>query len=338
MSDRRPRLTPEVADVRRAVRAHLDDLSAANAGLVLVALSGGADSLALAAATAFEAPRAKIRAGAVIIDHGLQRDSDQVAEGAATQARALGLDPVVVRRVVVSGSGGPEATARQARYAALDDIAAEFSADAVLLGHTLDDQAETVLLGLARGSGGTSLSGMAEVNGKYRRPLLGIHRSTTHQACLDAGLDPWHDPHNQDQRFARVRVRQTVLPTIEAQLGPGITEALARSAEQSSEDAEALDALTTDLFDEAIELADTGVALSVAVLEAQPAAIRNRLIRRIVQTEFDLSLSREHTLMVAQLVTNWHGQAELHLPSVRVHREGQRIVFTAQPNHSRQSL
>lgn len=318
-----------MADARRAVRAHIDELVAANARFILVALSGGADSLALATATAFEANRAGLRAGAIIIDHGLQEASAEVAERAASQARGLDLNPVIVRRVEVSGTGGPEATARQARYAAFDEVAGEFGASAVFLGHTLDDQAETVLLGLSRGSGGTSLSGMAEVNGLYRRPLLGIRRSVTWQACEDAGLEPWHDPHNHDQRFARVRVRQTVLPTLEAQLGPGITEALARSAEQSREDAEALDAFTTDLLDEAFDLAGAGVALSVDVLASQSAALRNRIIRRVIKTEFDLSLSREHTLLVAQLVTNWHGQGELQLPGLRVHREGQRIVCTA---------
>src|SRR5215207_3414871 len=153
---RRPRLTPPIADVRRAVRAVLPP-----AGLVLVALSGGADSLALAAATAFEAPRAGCRAGAVIIDHGLQQGSAEVAARAAAQAAELGLQPVLVRRVAVApaGEGGPEASARIARYAALDAAAHETGAVLVLLGHTLDDQAETVLLGLARGAGAASLSG-----------------------------------------------------------------------------------------------------------------------------------------------------------------------------------
>lgn len=328
MNDRRPRLTPAVADVRRALRAHLDDLGADEAQLVLVALSGGADSLALAAAVAFEAPRAGFRAGAVIVNHQLQTGSDRVAERAAEQANALGLDPVVIRAVDVAGAGGPEATARQARYAAIDAVALELNAAAVFLAHTLDDQAETVLLGLARGSGGASLSGMAEVNGLYRRPLLGIHRSQTQQACADAGLEPWHDPHNNDHHFARVRVREVVLPTLEAQLGPGIADALARTAQQSREDAQTLDALATELLDEAIQQHDRGVALSIAVLSEQPVAIRNRLIRAVAATEFDVSLSREHTLLVAQLVTNWHGQGELQLPALHVVREGQLIIFS----------
>ena len=175
---------------------------------MLVALSGGPDSLALAAATAFEAPRAGLRAGAVIVDHGLQRGSAEVAAAVAAQAAALGLDPVLVRRVGVGLDGGPEAAAALARYAALAEAAAHTGAISVLLGHTLDDQAETVLLGLARGSGATSLHGMAEVSPiavrrpvrhgrQYRRPLLGIRRATTVQFCADSGLEPWNDPQNE---------------------------------------------------------------------------------------------------------------------------------------------
>src|SRR5690606_16509861 len=254
----RPRLTPARADIRRAVRASLADLAApraasadvenagdsavsASAGpetratvaetpafstrpLVLVALSGGADSLALAAATAFEAPRAGIRAGAIVVDHGLQEGSDAVAARAAEQARTLGLEPVLVTRVEVGTAGGPEAAAREARYAAILAAVTETGASAALLAHTPDDQAETVLLGLARGSGGASLMGMDADAGTLRRPLLGIRRATTRQACLDEGLEPWHDPHNLDPTYARVRVRERVLPVLEAELGPGVAD------------------------------------------------------------------------------------------------------------------
>ncbi|HEU4848881.1 MAG TPA: tRNA lysidine(34) synthetase TilS, partial [Terrimesophilobacter sp.] len=185
----RPRLSPAIADVRRAVRGALASLGSSGEGLVLVALSGGPDSLALAAATAFEAPRAGLRAGAVVVDHGLQAGSADVAARAASQARELGLDPVVVRRVEVGAEGGPEAAARTARYAALADAAAELGASAVLLGHTLDDQAETVLLGLARGSGSASLSGMAPVSPPTLRssppPLRSSRPLLSGRACRD---------------------------------------------------------------------------------------------------------------------------------------------------------
>ncbi|MBN9152037.1 MAG: tRNA lysidine(34) synthetase TilS [Micrococcales bacterium] len=325
------------------------DAPAADAGAadVLVALSGGADSLALAAATAFEAPRAGggtgLRAGAVIVDHGLQTGSAEVAERAAAQARELGLDPVLVRRVVVGTGGGPEAAAREARYAALAEAASETGARAVLLGHTLDDQAETVLLGLARGSGTASLSGMAPVSVAssseataeggasvtYLRPLLGIRRAQTLQFCKDSGLEPWQDPQNVDPKFARVRVRERVLPVLEAELGPGIAEALARTAEQAREDAEALDHFAEEQAEELADHAEAGLSLSVKGLASNPAALRQRIIRLAVAAEFGVSLSRAQTLEVARLVTDWRGQGVLHLPGVRVVRQGALIVFSA---------
>ena len=343
-SARRPRLTPPIADVRRAVRSVLASFpepvegsghigpstgSGPAAPLVLVALSGGADSLALAAATAFEAPRAGFRAGAVIVDHGLQDASAAVAEAAADAARALGLDPVLVRRVEVTGEGGPEASARAARYAALDAAADETGAALVLLGHTLDDQAETVLLGLARGSGAASLAGMAPQSGRYARPLLGIRRATTRQACLDAGLEPWDDPHNLDPAYTRVRVRERVLPVLEAELGPGVAEALARTAEQLREDEEAFTSQIDEFIEELCEPAEAGIAVSAAALAANPAALRQRIIRHVVASEFGVSLTRTQTLEVARLVTDWHGQGPIDLPGgIRATRAGSRIVFS----------
>ncbi len=322
--ERRPRLTPAIADVRRAVRGMLPD-----DGLVLVALSGGPDSLALAAATAFEAPRAGLRAGAVIVDHGLQPGSADVATTAAAQARELGLDPVLVRAVAVGTEDGPEAAARTARYAAIAAAATETGATVVLLGHTLDDQAETVLLGLARGSGATSLHGMPATYGLYARPLLGIHRATTVQFCADSGLEPWIDPQNSEVAFARVRVRQTVLPTLERELGPGIAQALARTAEQLREDSDALDHFAEEMAEELADLAESGISLPVRALASNPPALRQRLIRLAVLSEFHVSLSRAQTLEVARLVTDWHGQKPLDLPGVRVERQGGLLIFTA---------
>ena len=235
---------PAVAAVRGGVRAGLAGLAPGD--LVLAACSGGADSLALAAALAHEAPRLGLRGGGVTVDHGLQDGSaDRAAQVAALLGR-LGLDPVRIATVTVAsgpGRGGPEAAARTARYAALEQVAEQTGAAAVLLAHSRDDQAETVLLGLARGSGARALAGMPARRGRLRRPLLGLSRAALREACQALQLEPWDDPHNFDPSYARARVRHQALPALEAALGPGIAEALARSAAQLSADCAALDAI-----------------------------------------------------------------------------------------------
>src|SRR6204780_3943219 len=209
-----------VAEVRNAVRCCLSDL--AEGDLVLAACSGGADSLALAAAAAFVAPRLGLRAGGVTVDHALQAGSAQRAADVAALLGRLGLEPVRSITVTVPGSAaGPEAAARTARYRALDEAATECGAPAVLLGHTLDDQAETVLLGLARGSDARSLAGTTERTGPFLRPLLCISRPTPRAACAAQALEPWDDPQNADPGLARARVRHRLLPAIEAELGLG---------------------------------------------------------------------------------------------------------------------
>ena len=323
-----------MAEIRREVRPHLAALArevavpGGDAPTVIVALSGGPDSLALAAATAFEAPKLGLRALAVVVDHGLQAGSMDVAAAARAQAEALGLEARVVR-VEVGAEGGPEAAARDARYAALEAAADAAGASAILLGHTLDDQAETVLLGLARGSGAASLQGMAPASGRRIRPLLAVRRATTAAFCAASGLTPWEDPHNADERFTRVRVRERVLPMLEAELGPGIAEALARTAEQLREDTEAFDTMIDETIEDIVEHAEAGIAVSVAALAANPPAIRQRVIRLVVASEFGVSLSRTHTLEIARLVTDWRGQGPLHVPGCEVRRVGARIEFTA---------
>lgn len=327
--ERLPPLPAAVAEIRRAVRASLVPLATGTQPpVVIIALSGGADSLALTAATAFEAPKLGITPIAIVIDHGLQDASMDTAAAAARQAEALGIEARVVR-VQVAGGAGPEAAAREARYRALDAEADASGASAILLGHTLDDQAETVLLGLARGSGAASLQGMATASGRRIRPLLGVRRATTTAFCNDSGLTPWRDPHNTEDRFARVRVRERVLPVLEAELGPGIAEALARTAEQLREDTEAFDQMVEETIEDIVEHAEAGIAVSVPALAANPPAVRQRIIRHVVASEFGVSLSRTHTLEIARLVTDWRGQGPLHVPGCEVRRVGARIEFTA---------
>ncbi|SBS71148.1 tRNA lysidine(34) synthetase TilS [uncultured Microbacterium sp.] len=326
--EHRPSLDPAVAEVRRAVRSAL----AGTRGPVLVGLSGGADSLALAAAVAFEAPKAGLAASAVVVDHGLQAGSAEIAARAAAAAEELGL-PTRVVRVEVGRDGGPEAAARDARRGALRAAAADAGAAAILLGHTLDDQAETVLLGLSRGSGAASLAGMAPARDDdgiaWLRPLLTVRRATTRAACAAEGLEPWEDPHNLDRRFLRVRVRHDVLPLLENELGPGVAEALARTAEQLREDADAFAEMIDETIEDIVEPAEAGIAVSVPALAANPPALRHRILRHVVASEFGVSLTRTQTLDVARLATDWTGQGPIDLPGCRATRSGTRIVFTA---------
>lgn len=250
-SPARRRLHPAVGAARNAVRSALEE--AGWPPVVLVACSGGADSLALAAAVAHFGRRGSVRApgggsrplraGAVVVDHQLQEGSGEVARTTAAVLAGLGLAPVRVVQVEVRAEGeGPEAAARTARHAALEEEARVLGAGAVLLGHTLDDQAEQVLLGLARGSGARALGAMRRVRGLFVRPFLGLRRAETLDVCAAEGLAPWFDPTNEDPRFMRSRVRASIMPFLEAELGPGVAEALARTASLLGADADFLDA------------------------------------------------------------------------------------------------
>jgi tRNA(Ile)-lysidine synthase len=320
--------SPAVAEVRNAVRETLDDLDTGE--LVLAACSGGADSLALAAALAFVAPRAGLRAGGVTVDHGLQEGSSQRAATVAALMSKLGLDPA--HSVAVTPAKGNEAAARVARYEALDQKAREYHATTILLGHTLDDQAETVLLGLARGSGSRSLAGMPARRGVYRRPLLGLRRATTAAACAELGLDPWQDPHNHDFRFTRARVRHQLMPVLEEALGPGVAEALARTAGQLRADAECLDDLA---FAESGQL--RGNCSDPAGLDAKrlvdlPSAIRTRVLRdaAIMAGCPHGALTAGHVERITELVTGWRGQRWVDLPGgVRARRRDGKVWFTS---------
>ena len=326
----RPRLTPAIADVRRAVRTGFDEAGLAAGELVLAAVSGGADSLALAAAIAFEGPRANLRIAAAIIDHGLQEVTASVAAETAETLRALGFEKVVIQRVQVDGTN--EAAARAARFAALDSIAIELGAKTIAFGHTLNDQAEQVLLGLARGSGTRTIAGIAPLSRhqqnqhSYLRPLLSIDRATTESFCNDSELKFWVDPHNSDNKYARVRVRQNILPMLEEQLGPGLTVALARTAELAREDADYLDQVSNALFAQIAKLHATAIDLAIDQLAELPAALQNRVLHQALTT-LGAEPARVHIAEIKQLIENWHGQKPLTLPAVRVERKGNTLNF-----------
>lgn len=311
-----------MADTRRALREWGEALDPPSRGLYLVALSGGGDSLALAWAASIELPKLGIRVGAVIVDHQLQADSAEVAARAVQSAEAWGLSPVLTKVVRVAGGAGPEDAARHARYGAFVKALGETGAAGLLLAHTEDDQAETVLLGLARGSGPGSLKGMAAVDGVYHRPLLGLRREVLRQALRDAGESWWEDPHNSDPRFARVRVRTDILPMMERSLGPGITEALARSAELFRKDSAVLDDLAQQIFVQCSSEHGPGHwSVDVGALVAEPEALRSRVIRLLILSVGAPIPGYQHIRAVSALITDWKGQSELSVPGARVGRE-----------------
>ena len=332
------RIPPAVAAVRTAVRRALPA-----DGLVLVACSGGADSLALAAAARFVGRSV----GLVTVDHGLQDGSSSRAAQVAAWASAAGFAPVSVETVSVDGlPGGPEAAARTARYAALDAAAARTGAVSVLLGHTRDDQAETVLLALARGAGPRGLAGMPARRGIFVRPLLDVARADTRKACAVLGLAPWEDPHNSDPAFARSRVRGSALPALVEALGPAVVANLARSAEMIAADNRALDEIAARELTRAggagepaagggaAEPAAEGVAdpptkLDISQLSEQSPAVRRRMLHswaRLLGAPGS-ALSHRHVTALDALVTDWHGQGAVHLPGdIRVTRDRNALV------------
>lgn len=279
--------------------------------LVLLAVSGGADSLAMAAAVA-ASHDLEPRFGAVVVDHMLQSGSDVVAARAAAQCRELGLHPVIERHVHVAtgpGSGGLEQAARLARRGALLDAAFEHEASAVWLAHTRDDQAETVLLGLLRGSGPRSMAGMRAQDGIWERPLLDLPRSVVRAALTEFGLQPFDDPHNEDRAFSRVRIRHDVLPVLERELGAHVREQLVRSAELFRDDTDALDGMARGWWQQHEHL-------SVPVLQALPRALRTRVIRLALIDAGCLAPEKEHIDAIDHLVTEPQARGPVRVPGM----------------------
>ncbi|MEO0011162.1 MAG: hypothetical protein RIQ39_751 [Actinomycetota bacterium] len=305
--------------IRSAVKPYLEKLEAGDT--FLVAVSGGADSLALAQALFIESQPLALNAVAITVDHQLQENSDQQAEKVAGQLKEIGYGQVIVKKVVVTFDAGLESGARDARYAALNESVEETKAVKVFLGHTRNDQAETVLLGLARGSGARSLSGMATENGNYIRPLLSITREETESACKEWGLDFWNDPHNLNTEFTRVKVRREVIPYLEERLDPGISRALVRTAALLRDDADALDLWAER---EATDLECDRLALL-------PKAIRTRIIRKaaLAAGATPGKLTFEQVGAIDALICAWKGQGEVSLAGgVKVERISGRLSLS----------
>ncbi len=305
--------------LRNAVRPYLEKLEAGDK--FLVAVSGGADSLSLAKALIIESQPLALQPIAITIDHQLQAGSELQAQRVENQLKEIGYDQVLVKKVLVSLESGLEAGARDARYAAIGEGVEETKAVKVFLGHTRDDQAESVLLGLARGSGARSLSGMAPENGIYLRPFLSITREESEAACREWGLEFWNDPHNLNTEFTRVKVRREVIPYLDEHLDPGISRALVRSAALLRDDADAL-----DLWAER-EASD----LDCERLAALPRAIRTRIIRRSALSAGATpgQLTFEQVGAIDALICAWKGQGAVSLAGgVKVERISGRLSLS----------
>ena len=316
--------TPALLEVRRVLRTFLENLEPNET--ILVGCSGGADSVALTYALHQESASKNFRLIPVVVDHDLQQDSAQIAASVVTQLKSWGINEIFSAKANVVLSDGLEASARRARYQIFKQALDTYSAKYFFLAHTQNDQAETVLLGLARGSGGKSLSGMSAVNGEFIRPLLGISRETTEQLCNEVGINFWVDPHNSDLEFTRVRVRRNILPTMERDLGPGIKEALSRSAGLLREDNEALDQWA------AAEFASRPSAdFEIEYLAQLPKAVRSRLLRLAIYANGAPigTLTAEHLAPIEALITDWKGQGEISLPGgVKVSRISGRLSLS----------
>ena len=316
--------TPALLELRQAVRFWFEKLEPNSK--VCIGVSGGADSLALAAAAKLESKNFSIDLVAVIVDHGLQANSAEIAEFAKQQLIKLGFQDIFVGRASVQITDGLEASARRARYKVFQQAIETYGPNTFLLGHTKNDQAEGVLLGLARGSGTKSLSGMQEVSGIFVRPLLGIDRATTEIACHESNIEYWVDPHNSNQDFTRVRVRDNILPLLENDIGPGIIDALARSAKILREDATALDEWAENIFRQ-VEPMD----IEISILATLPVAVRSRVLRMAIYAAGAPagSISAAHLEPIEAFVSDWRGQGHTSLPGgVKVCRISGRLSLS----------
>ena len=316
--------TPALLELRQAVRFWFEKLEPNSK--VCIGVSGGADSLALAAAAKLESKNFSIDLVAVIVDHGLQANSAEIAEFAKQQLIKLGFQDIFVGRASVQITDGLEASARRARYKVFQQAIETYGPNTFLLGHTKNDQAEGVLLGLARGSGTKSLSGMQEVSGIFVRPLLGIDRATTEIACHESNIEYWVDPHNSNQDFTRVRVRDNILPLLENDVGPGIIDALARSAKILREDAIALDEWAENVFRQ-VEPMD----IEISILATLPVAVRSRVLRMAIYAAGAPagSISAAHLEPIEAFVSDWRGQGHTSLPGgVKVCRISGRLSLS----------
>ena len=300
-------------EMQNAVQNLLKNFDAGD--YVLVGCSGGADSLALVWTTSVVGKRLELKVGAIIVDHQLFPESNDVALNAKKQCEELGIQEVIIKKVNVEHNHeGLEAAARIARYEAFENVLHETNAQAILLAHTQDDQAETVLMRLTRGSGAKSLSGMAQVSGKYLRPFLHLRKKLVHDSLDLIGLKAWQDPANTDHQFLRVKVRHELMPKIVEVLGESAISSLDKTSQLLRLDNQALEDLAQQFLESQKDVKTNG--LEISELEKLPEAIRTRVLRifAIASGVHPGPFSFEHIEAIDALVKNWHGQGNVDLP------------------------
>lgn len=300
-------------EMQNAVQNLLKNFDAGD--YVLVGCSGGADSLALVWTTSVVGKRLELKVGAIIVDHQLFPESNDVALNAKKQCEELGIQEVIIKKVNVEHNHeGLEAAARIARYEAFENVLHETNAQAILLAHTQDDQAETVLMRLTRGSGAKSLSGMAQVSRKYLRPFLHLRKKLVHDSLDLIGLKAWQDPANTDHQFLRVKVRHELMPKIIEVLGESAISSLDKTSQLLRLDNQALEELAQQFFESQKDVKTNG--LEISELEKLPEAIRTRVLRifAIASGVHPGPFSFEHIEAIDALVKNWHGQGNVDLP------------------------
>lgn len=289
-----PRRSPHFLACRQAVRPF--------DGPAVIGLSGGPDSLALVAAAAAEQKDVSV----LVVDHGLQPGSADVAERAAAAAREFGFASTVAN--VTVGPGNVEAAAREARYAALLESGRD-----VWVAHTVDDQAETLLLGALRGNP----SGMAQRNGKIVRPFLHIRRADTVGACEELGLEVWNDPMNDDPAYRRVAMRRSIIPALTDLLGGDAVPALAATANRIAADQALIE-----------QLADLTPTTSCVELEGDAGPVRRRRLAKWLLDE-EVRVQGDQLAAIEALVTNWRGQGPIAVGGGRsVVRVDGKLVLT----------
>ena len=296
-----------------------------------VGCSGGADSSAilLGLSTIYKNSNAK-KVHVVIVNHQLQEITDTVSLNTAKLAESYGFNAHIVPVAINSTEGGAESAAREARYEAFNCMIQQYDIRAFLIGHTKNDQAEQVFLGMLRGSGTRSLSGIPEIRGIFIRPFLNeLSRKDTQQVCVENEVDYWCDPHNDSLMYKRVAVRKLIQET-EKSAEQNIVDSLVRTAQISAEDAEALDFYANSAIQ---QLDKTGWL--VKDLQQFPQAVRKRAYRiklASLNAKSD-SLSFKIVAQIDNLITDWTGQGAVSVSNrITAQRENSKIVFKIAKN------